>query len=531
MEDSEMKKLYTILSVIAILSAYSCVPLDTPPYDRDSDLSFWQNDPDAAISALNTCYVSLTDMYGLVYSDGTSDNAYVKGGQTKAIGNGTYGTSEDYIYGLWGGAYSGIRDCNELLSHIDLVPDLDLTLKARYVAEARVLRAWHYYDLYTRFGGIPYITRPISIAESRTLPRDSKDYVVSQIVAELEEVIASKVLPGSYTADEDLGRITHWTAVAILAKIHLFEGNFNEVRDLTATIMRDSGIGLFPSYTGLFEIGNEYCSEIMLSSQYKPVFKEHNIMYNLLPPSMGGYTNIAPLKSLVDSYIMLDGKAIDDPASTYDESHPWVNRDPRLAATVVYPGNGYPMADGSIKEPLWNSTDAYNATSDVTPTGYYVRKWWDPTYRLTLQSGLNPILIRYADVLLMNAEAHAELGTLDATVWNATIKPIRQRAGFTLAGALDFPAGATNLKDIVRNERRSELAFEGSRRNDIIRWRIAENVMNGWCHGLYTGENVGTDAGYVRIELRQFDAAKHYLWPIPQKERDLNKNLEQNPKW
>ena len=131
----------------------------------------------------------------------------------------------------------------------------------------------------------------------------------------------------------------------------------------------------------------------------------------------------------------------------------------------------------------------------------------------------------------MNAEAHAELGTLDETVWNATVKPIRQRAGFTLSGALVFPAGATDLKQIVRNERRCELAFEGSRRNDIIRWRIAEDVLNGPCHGLYTGATVGAEKGFVIIETRQFDAAKHYLWPIPQKERDLNRNLEQNPNW
>ena len=83
----------------------------------------------------------------------------------------------------------------------------------------------------------------------------------------------------------------------------------------------------------------------------------------------------------------------------------------------------------------------------------------------------------------------------------------------------------------MRNDRRCELAFEGSRRNDIIRWRIAEDVLNGWCHGLYTGEGVGTDGGFARIEQRQFDPARHYLWPIPQKERDLNRNLEQNPNW
>ena len=166
----------------------------------------------------------------------------------------------------------------------------------------------------------------------------------------------------------------------------------------------------------------------------------------------------------------------------------------------------------------------------VTPTGFYLKKWWDNTYRLTLQSGLNPIIIRYADILLMNAEAYAELGQMSETVWNKTIKPIRQRAGFTEASALDYNASA-DIKEVVRNERRCELAFEGSRYKDIIRWKIAENVLNGNVHGLYTGAAVGTDNGFVVLETRNFDASKHYLWPIPQKDRDINKNLDQNPNW
>jgi len=135
----------------------------------------------------------------------------------------------------------------------------------------------------------------------------------------------------------------------------------------------------------------------------------------------------------------------------------------------------------------------------------------------------------------MNAEALAELGELDKTAWDATIKPIRARAGFTLASAVEFPEGASKDKliEIVRNERRSELALEGHRHKDIIRWRIADKVLNGWCHGLKTNENevVGTDNGYVRVENRAFNANKHYLWPIPQAERDLNANLVQNPNW
>lgn len=523
-----MKKIIYTLSALA-LTLSACVPLDTPPYDRETDLTFWSEDKNAAEEALNTCYTYLTDMYELVYSDGMSDNAYVKGGQNQAIGNGKYGTSDGYVYDVWNRHYAGIRACNELLKNIDLVPELSDELKARYVAEARTLRAWNYYELYVRFGGVPYLTEPISIAEARKATRETAAAIAAHIEEELEEVIASNALPVSYGA-ADKGRVTKWTAAAILARTYLFEGKFEKVRDITATIISESGISLYPSYSGLFTVAAENCDEILLSTQYMTVSREQNIMYNTLPPSMGGYSNLAPLKSLVDSYIMLNGKAIDEDGSGYSAADPWSNRDPRLAATVMYPGNSYPVSGGTV-EPDWAGRDAFNSTSDVTPTGYYIRKWWDNTYRLTLQSSLNAIIIRYADVLLMNAEAHAELGTLNETVWNATIRKIRERAGFTEASALDFPASG-NLKAIVRNERRAELAFEGSRRTDIIRWKMAETVLNGWCHGMYTGETVGTDDGFVRIEQRQFDPAKHYLWPIPQKERDLTGNsLEQNPNW
>ncbi|MBP5505108.1 MAG: RagB/SusD family nutrient uptake outer membrane protein [Bacteroidales bacterium] len=524
-----MKKIIISLSIFALLFC-ACVPLDTAPYNSETDLTFWQEDPNSAVSALNSCYTSLPDMYEVVYGDGMTDNAYVKGGQNQAIGNGKYGTSDAYVYDVWNHHFAGIRQCNELIQHIDKVPGLEAGLKARYIAEALALRAYHYYELYIHFGGVPFFETPITIAESRTAIRETAAQTSARIEADLKAALEGDALPGSYSG-ADSGRMTKWAAKALLAKLYLFDAKWSDVRDVTAEIMSDSGIQLFPSYAGLFEVANETCSEIMFSNQYMPVNREHNIMYNTVPPSMGGYSNLAPLKSLVDSYIMLNGKAIGETGSGYDANNPWIGRDPRLAATVMYPGNSYTMSDGTVVEPDWNGRDMFNSTSDVTPTGYYIRKWWDNTYRLTLMSGLNAIIIRYADVLLMNAEAHAELGTLNDAVWNATIRKIRERAGFTDAGALNLPNGG-NLKEIVRNERRCELAFEGQRRTDIIRWKTAEQVLNGWCHGMYTGETVGTDNGFVRIEQRQFDASKHYLWPIPQKERDLtNNSLEQNPNW
>src|SRR5690606_23625619 len=113
--------------------------------------------------------------------------------------------------------------------------------------------------------------------------------------------------------------------------------------------------------------------------------------------------------------------------------------------------------------------DEYEAGSSKTTTGYYTRKYFDPTHTTGLASGLNLMLIRYADVLLMHAEALMELGQFNADVWNQTIRPIRQRAGFTDAAALEFDASISEdeLRDEIRNERRVELAMEGLRIFDI----------------------------------------------------------------
>ena len=146
-------------------------------------------------------------------------------------------------------------------------------------------------------------------------------------------------------------------------------------------------------------------------------------------------------------------------------------------------------------------------------------------------SGLNLILIRYAEVLLNYAEAKIELGEFNEQDWNTTIRALRERAGLQGA-ALEFPGTNQDvLREIVRNERRIELAFEaGHRFFDIRRWKIAEDVLEGWTHGIKTDESTADD-GYIRVSLRTFDPSRHYLWPIPQSERDINNNLTQNPNW
>src|SRR5690606_36664435 len=218
--------------------------------------------------------------------------------------------------------------------------------------------------------------------------------------------------------------------------------------------------------------------------------------------------------------------------SWYDKHNQYVNRDPRVTARVVYHLYRWD-ADSGTPRTLYTRPgtapdatgrlDEYSPGSSASPTGYYWRKYYDPEHSSNMASGLNLMLIRYADILLMYAEAKNELSQLDEGVWNQTIRPLRERAGFTDAGALTYPAaaGQTGLRDIVRNERRVELALEGLRIFDIRRWRIADEVLNGWVHGARFG-SPSEDGGYIRVVQRSFDESKHYLWPVPRDERNIN---------
>ena len=140
-----------------------------------------------------------------------------------------------------------------------------------------------------------------------------------------------------------------------------------------------------------------------------------------------------------------------------------------------------------------------------------------------MAAGLNLILMRYADVLLMYAEAKNELGQMNETIWNQTIRPIRERAGFTDASALNFPA--SKLQEIIRRERRSELAIEGLRLFDIRRWKLIETVLNIRPRG----DRFGANNTHILLDQRKFNKDRDYLFAIPQSQRDIDKNLTQNP--
>ena len=282
---------------------------------------------------------------------------------------------------------------------------------------------------------------------------------------------------------------------------------------------------LLPTYRSVFEETNEYNQEIILDRAYVPFLLTWGEMSDMAPLSVGSrLCNRAPQQSLVDSYLMVDGKA-------YNPSTPYANRDLRLTATVVYDGYDWSknVSDGSTGtiiqiNPQSNTVDKYEAGSNKTATGYYTRKYYSPQAKGDMNSGVNLSIIRYADILLMYAEAQFEKGNMDATIWNQTILPLRNRAGFT-EEAKAYPTEKTEaeMRQIIRNERRCELALEGLRWYDIKRWKAGKEYLEGYVYG--ANFNNGNP---IRLDKRQFDENRDYLWAVPQSQINLNPNLAPN---
>ncbi|WP_374163519.1 RagB/SusD family nutrient uptake outer membrane protein [Arcticibacter sp. MXS-1] len=542
MKRINMKRV-ALFAIIFTLAA-GCKKLDLAPEDRFTDLTYWSS-PAKALSMLNTAYSQIYNTDNFFYNEALSDNAYSRNdvSGSNSIATGAYDASLSRLKNEWNDHYKGIKSCNLLLSNIDKVPQMDETLKNRMKAEARLLRAFQYFQLMTWFGGVPLFDKDIDINTARSIQRSPRAEVLDFILKELDLAVGD--LPTNTTLPEaERGRLTKGAAIALKARVLLYESRWQEAADLCQKLIGGTEYGtysLFPSYEGVFLPQNEYNSEVILDIEFVPVKRAWGTFFDLAPISAGARLNaMAPTQELVDSYMMLNGKRINESGSGYNESDPYKNRDPRLSYTVVYHGYNWKNEDGSTRtiyirpgsDPSSAKTDEYSPGSSKTPTGYYLRKYFDPTHDNNLSSGLNLILIRYADVLLMYAEAKNELSKLDESAWNQTVKALRSRAGFTDAAALNYNNAWSqeDLRQIIRNERRVELAMEGQRIFDIRRWKIAETVLNGWVHGAKYGP-ANEDNGYIRASLRNFDKGKHYLWPVPREERSINPNLSQNPGW
>lgn len=525
------------------------------PTDKLSDATFYKSEQDFII-AVNAIYPYLqgastpnntsNNQGGIIDDESMSDNAFNNRNWTGhfRVGNGSHSAS-DFQPGItgailiWYPRYEGIRRANVVINRIVDVPFQDENLKKRLVAEARFMRAYLHFDLAFKFGNVPLVTKELTISEGESITQNTRKEVMDFVLSELAAI--ANDLPESYTG-ADNGRVTKGAALAFRARFALYAAGvlsdnayFTIARDAAQAVM-DLGIyGRHPSYAELFTPAAENSPEIILSNQFAAPTRVHNLWGTYAPPSVGGAGQIGPLRSLLDAYEATDGLPITT-SPLYDPANPYANRDPRLDMTIIRPGTNFA---GKIFHPTQLGDQDYVGGNSLTSsfTGMYLKKYLIESERTTpTQSGMNVILMRYPEVMLIYAEAKIELNDIDASVYDA-INYSRRRDDVNMPDytPADYPDQAS-LREVLRRERRIELAFEGQRFFDIRRWKIAEVVMNGPAYGADYEDNPGSsdddaNAGKpVFVENRIFNPNRDYLWAIPPNEVTLS-NLKQNPNY
>jgi hypothetical protein len=527
-----VKNLVLIFAVV-VLAACDIDLLETIPNDRISSDIYWQT-PNDALLAVNALYTDLEGV-NIIAFDALTDITHTNDpfSAQPNIEKGNYDALNTYVYNQWANAYKGIAATNFFLENVDKITFADEDLLKRYKAEARVLRAYQYVKLVPLFGDVPLVKGSLTLAEARTLTRETATVVWAFVDQELEEV--NGWLPDAYTDAKDKGRITKWAALGLKARAALYAGNYRKAAEAADLIIKSTRFSLYPNYENLFRYAAENNSEVLLDKQFIKDLYQHNIFAVLGPYSQkNANSEYVPTKALVDMYQTASGKDITDAGSGYDWEHPYVSRDPRLHFSIYLDGDLLP--DGTtVFHPAPNSgtNDAVGASYHNSTTGFNIKKYVNQEDFANIQnSGINIILLRYAEVLLTYAEAKIELHEGSEAAVLAAVNEVRRGRADVQLPAIASGLSEAALREIVRRERTVELAFEGFRLADIRRWRIAEQVMPGNIYGITYVDNGGvTQVVQVVAQLRAFRADRDYLWPVPQKERDLNPNLTQNTNW
>jgi len=512
-----MKKLLFIITIFFAVTGCTKSFLNTVPSDQVSDANFWQSDADA-IAGITAVYEQMQHAYQIYAftpeTDGMTPNGWIWSGYLNgysAIAEGNLlPTVTTPVADKWKQLYNGIYRANLAMEKIPGVT-MDRTVKNRLLSEARFLRALFYYNLADYYGGVPILRHTLRLGDP--LPgRDSLADVLKFVTDECDS--AALYLPANYGA-ADVGRATLGAALTLKAKAFLLGKQFDKAAAAAMQVRSLGKYTLYGDYAAMFtSVAAENNAEVIFDVQYLGQgVGEGSPLDGLMAPLSSfskGWDQIFPTQDLVDAYEMqTTGLPITDPASGYDPAHPYDNRDPRLDYTIVRPGSSWKGIDYS---------KLAIGTGGANYLGYLPRKhvltvdgnnWGD--------SPLNFIVYRYADVLLMYAEAQNEAVGPDASVYSA-IDSVRNRMGVNMP-SIAAGKSQSEMRDIIRHERRVEFAFEGNYYSDIRRWGIARQLMDGRVIKNISGQ---------QLDVWHFTDAL-YLWPIPQTEIDLNPKLTQNP--
>ena len=488
------KKIYLqrvlILGLFAtLLVSQSCKKgfLDQPKQGVVPTKQFWVTQADAT-SAVNAMYANLHEWTNIAFAPIAvesmgSDDAEKGSSPDDAsfmndFDNFTASSTEGQIADFWGGEYRTINLANQVLDNVPAI-NMDAALKTRYLGEAKFIRAYAYFRLVRAFGDVPLRLHVAKSPSEYNIPRSPKATVWAAIETDLTD--AASVLPQSY-GPADVGRITKGAALALHAKAALYQSKWADVVALTDQV---SGLGysLFPNFEKLFRTENKNNSESIFEIQ-------NALLPNNPDASNSQYSQVQGVRGVTGG-----GWGFNVP--TQDLANAFEPGDPRKNGTIIF--RGTTTAEGDAI-PAVGDNPMYNYKSYV-PFSMYVSGFNEGAQQ-------DKIVLRYADVLLMNAEANAQLGNTAPAL--AALEQVRARArqgDNTILPPVTTTDKAALLAAIY-HERRVELAMEFDRYFDVIRQGRGAEVFGpkGW------------------------KANKNEVWPVPQSEIDLSAGvLTQNP--
>ena len=559
------------------LALVSCESMDLVPKSQGNTASWYTNETELALAA-NEFYILGYWQEPLNSSEQWCDNTTYRlqnrnPGSKGTILDGTMNGQQYEVYALWEQSYKLIARANTMLENIHKAEgNVAQSVIDRYTGEACFARACKYADLIFFYGDVPYLERTETITEAEQKGRRPKEELIPLVYADFDKAIEG--LPVSYGQSAPV-HFTKGAAMAMKARFALYMGDY-EMSEKSAKACMDLGVySLEPDYAKLFKQSTKVNPEkvfVLPRSIENDVVLDSWIVKNGLPRNAGGYGSYNPSWDLLASYLCTDGLPIDE-SPLFDPRNPFKNRDPRCSMTIVafntehcgFEYNPSPAAT-TIMNYTTGKTQSNQDTRKVNQYASYTGLLWKKGIDASwMENGLKVeqdyIIMRYADVLLMYAEAMIEQNKIDDSVLKA-INMVRARAyGVDVSETSAYPAvkmgSQEELRKAVRIERRMEFAMENSRLQDLMRWKLASKALNGynyimlqpddllknvvekglWFWGMtpQIDEDGLADfsalfnAGYCTTGAKRSFPDREYLWPIPTHDMELCPNLTNNP--
>lgn len=533
-----MKKYNILLALIILASTFtSCADFLEESVRGQQDLTQYFKTEDECRQQITGCYQTVfwDDWWQIqkfyLASDMCTDDMWM--GNTEqdpgeyrdlAHYSGNTYNAGNACQNFWQYRYKGILRCNVAIEKIPNVDFADESLKKRYIAEAKFLRAFHYFELVKNFGGMPLVTGLKMPSELRDIKRSSVADTYAMIEQDLIDAIPDLPKRSEYSS-ADAGRATQGAAQGYLAKVYLYQGKYREAEtELKKVIGKDPQYSpgeykLLPNFGDVWSVDVRNSEESLFEVQ-----TNSDIAYNL------GVRISVVCGSRNDS-----GWAWGLPTSNLEKAYMDAGDTERLRWTIIKDGATTVPGDDA-----WNSTNPYQIAGGSHKSGRVSRKVYIPVEKRPSPYDaphipLNYRLLRYADVLLMYAEVENELGNDGEAQW--ALNEVRSRVGLS-----DVTSTGTALRDAIRLERRLELALESNRLYDLRRWK-GDNGKAEICNlmganGSFVRYNTVTSTdSYEKDNQKEnsnkginFREDRDILFPLPPSEVALsNGNIEQNP--